>query len=99
MMRIYSWEKTFTPSGGAYSFNTQEFRAEIRVLQVKPTTSTTRYTITITNDDNIVVYKESHTGNLLDERIKSWYGIYTIAISAATVNEEFKVEIDYIDLQ
>ena len=98
-MRIYKFEKTFAVSGGAASFNTQEFRGEIRVLQIKPTTSTNRYTVTITNDDSVVVYKVSQTGNLLDERLKNWYGIYTIAISAATVNENFSLEIDYVDLQ
>ena len=102
-MRVYKWPsdgpKTFTPVGGAASFNTQEFRGEIRLLQIKPTTATTRYTVTITNDDSIVVYKGSFTGALLDERVRSWYGVYTIAISAATVDEEFTLEIDYVDFQ
>ena len=98
-MRIYKWEKTFTPSGGAASFNTSEFRGEIRVLQIVPASTTTRYTVTITNDDGVQVYRQSITGNLLDERVKHWYGIYTIAISAATANEEFTLEIDYVDLQ
>ena len=98
-MRIYKWEKPFTPSGGAASFNTQEIRGEVRNLQIKPTTATTRYTVTVTNDDGVVVYKQSITGNLLDERLRSWYGIYTVAISAATVDESFSMEIDYVDLQ
>lgn len=99
MERIYSWKKTFAVSGGAASFNTREFRGEIRLLQIHPTTSTTRYTLTITNDDSVVVYKGSFTGDLVDERVKSWYGIYTIAVSAATVDEDFKITINHVDLQ
>lgn len=98
-MRIYKFEKTFNVVGGIASFNTSEFRGEIRVLQIKPTTSTTRYTVTITNDDGVVVYRATIDGNLLDERIKHWYGIYTIAISASTADEPFSLEIDYVDLQ
>ncbi len=98
-MRIYKFEKTFSVSGGIASFNTQEFRGEIRVLQIKPTTSTNRYTVTITNDDSVVVYKATIDGNLLDERVKHWYGIYTVAISAAVIDESFSLEIDYVDLQ
>lgn len=98
-MRIYPFKKVFTPVAGAYSFNTQEFRGECRILQIHPTTATTRYTVTITNDDSVIIYKGSFTGDLLDERVKPLYGIYTIAISAATVNEEFTLEIDYVDLQ
>ncbi len=99
MNRIYRFEKSFSVSGGTASFNTQEFRGEIRLLQIKPTTATNRYTVTITNDDSIVVYKATIDGNLLDERMKNWYGIYTIAISGATVDESFSMEIDYVDLQ
>lgn len=98
-MRIYKYEKTFSVSGGIASFNTQEFRGEIRVLQIKPATVTNRFTVTITNDDSVAVYRETIDGNLLDERIKHWYGIYTIAISAAVVDESFSLEIDYVDLQ
>jgi hypothetical protein len=98
-MRIYKYEKTFTVAGGIASFNTQEFRGEIRVLQIKPTTATNRFTVTITNDDSIVVYKETINGNLLDERIRHWYGIYTIALSGVVVDESFSLEIDYVDFQ
>jgi hypothetical protein len=99
MYRIYKFDKTFTVVGGSYSFNTPEIRGEVRVIQIKPTTSTTRFTVTITNSNGIVVYKESNTGNLLDERIRNWYGIYTISISASTVNESYTLELDYVDMQ
>lgn len=98
-MRVYKSEKTFSVVGGAASFNTQEFRGEIKLLQVKPTTSTNRYTVTITNDDGIEVYKDTFTGNLIDERIKHWYGIYTIALSNVTTDEAFSLEINYVDFQ
>lgn len=98
-MRVYTFKKTFVVSGGVASFNTQEFRGECRLLQIHPATATTRYTLTITNDDNVIVYKGSFTGDLVDERMKPLYGIYTIAISASTANEDFKFTINYVDLQ
>lgn len=99
MERRYRWKKTTATVAGVLSFNTSEIRGSITLFQVNPTTATTRYTVTITNDDNVIVYKLSNTGSLVDERIKSWYGIYTIAISGATADENFNFTLHYTDLQ
>ena len=98
-MRIYRYKNTVTAAAGAVSFNTLEMRGEIRSFQVKPETATTRYTLTITNDDSVVIHKASYTGNLVDERMRSWYGVYTIAITAATADENFTFTVHYTDLQ
>ncbi len=98
-MRIYTFTKDFTVSGGAASFNTPEFRGERRLLQVKPTTATNKYTLTITNSDSVVVHRETVNGTLFNDSIKPLYGIYTIAISGATTSEAFSLRINYVDLQ
>ena len=99
MERRYRYKKSASTVAGAISFNTSEIRGNINLFQVKPATATTRYTVTITNDESVVVYKISNSGNLVDERIKSWYGIYTIAISGATADENFDFTLHYTDLQ
>lgn len=99
MERCYRCKETVATVAGVLSFNTYEIRGNITLLQIKPATATTRYTVTITNDDSVIVYKVSNTGNLVDERIKSWYGIYTIAISGATADEDFTFTLHYTELQ
>jgi hypothetical protein len=99
MERRYRYKKSAATVAGVLSFNTSEIRGNINLFQVKPATSTTRYTVTVTNDESVVVYKVSNSGNLVDERIKSWYGIYTIAISGATADENFDFTLHYTDLQ
>jgi hypothetical protein len=99
MERRYRWKNTVATVAGALSFNTNEIRGDLTLFQIKPATATTRYTVTVTNDDSVIVYKTTVNGNLVDERIKSWYGVYTIAISGATVDENFIFTLHYTDLQ
>ena len=98
--RIYQYKKTVTPSAGEVSFNTNDIRGLMRSLMISPTTSTTKWRVTLTNDDSVVVYKKGIVkGNLVDHKPISLYGIYTVAILGATVDEAFKFTLNFEELQ
>ena len=72
----------------------------LKSLIISPATSTTKWRVTLTNDDSVIIYKKGTVaGNLIDHKPFSLYGIYTVAITGATVDEAFKFTINYEELQ
>ena len=97
MIQRYHISKT--PSGGSASWNTDDLRGVMLQLLVNPTTATTTYDITLTDDDSIVVYsKKGNKGTLKDTTQMGLYGIYTVDITNASVNEVFKFSLRFDEL-
>lgn len=84
-----------TASGGALSINSRDtIRGMLRQVVVNPATASTTYTITITNRDSRIIYQRtSVTGNLAEELAIPMYRTHTVAISAATADEAFNIEL------
>ena len=63
---------------------------------VNPTTSTTRFDVTITDEDDVTV--RSFTDVVCVNDLTEWpaYGIYTVAISSATADEVFEVMLFFV---
>ncbi len=98
--RIYQYKKTVTLVAGEASFNTIDIRGMMRSLMISPATSTTKWRVTFTNDDSVVVYKKGTVrGSLVDHRPISLFGVYTVAILGGTVDEVVKFTLNYEELQ
>jgi len=99
MFKVQHYYREVTPSSGAVSFNTPTIHGEITTVRVRPTTGTTTWVIKITCPNGFTVYQtETETGELNDAGISNDLtlvkGIYTVAISSASVDEKFYVQID-----
>jgi len=94
-MVIHSEHITGSTVGGALSSNTQaSLQGLAREIIVKPTTDTTQYNLTITNDNSLpVFYSNSITGQFVEEVVLPFRGIYTVEIDTATRDEEFNIAI------
>jgi len=93
---IIKYSYTKTASGGAISFNTGDIRGVVYRILVKPTTSSTTYNVAITDDNSLEVYnRNGQRGKLNDLTQQTFRGIYTFAISNSSVDEEFKIQIEY----
>ena len=93
-MLIHSETNTITVSGETGSANTGNIRGLVRQILVKPDTETTQYDISITNPAGIVVYRRtSETGTLSEPLSMPIRGIYTLAISGATKEEDFLTQL------
>jgi hypothetical protein len=84
-----------TASSGAFSVNTQEsIRGILREVIASPATSSTVYTITITNPSSRTIYKRtSQTGDLAEELAIPIRGVNTISITGSTADELFNLEL------
>jgi len=84
-----------TASSGAISTNTKVAMQGIaREIIISPATSTTTYNLEITNDNSLTVFKSSSiTGDFIEEVALPFRGVYTVAITSATVDELFTMAI------
>ena len=93
-MLIHPERLDLTTVGGAASGNTQKLMGVVLGVYVKPATETTQYTITITNPSGIIVYERiGETGTLAENQRIPVRDVYTVALSGATANEAFIVEL------
>jgi len=96
---IVKYKKTETASGSAISFNTDDLRGVCYRIFVKPTTSSTTYDITITDDNSLIIYsKKGIRGTLNDTTIQTIKGIHTVACANVSKNEAFKFQIEYEEM-
>ena len=85
---------TKTAVTGGFSVNTIRLEGICKQIVVEPDTSTTSYILTITDDHGLVVFEtETETGNFPELTELPMYGIYTVTISSATADEEFKIQL------
>ena len=84
-----------TASSGAISKNTvAALQGIAREIIISPATSTTTYNLDITNDNSLTVFKSSSiTGDFIEEVALPFRGVYTVAITNATVDELFTMAI------
>ena len=84
-----------TASSGAISTNTvAALQGIAREIIISPATSTTVYNLTITNDNSLTVFKSSSiTGDFIEEVALPLRGVYTVAVTSATVDELFTMAI------
>jgi hypothetical protein len=93
-MLIHPETLKLTAAAGAVSGNSNPLMGICYNVLVKPATSTTTYDISITNGMNIIVFERtSETGTLSEVTMLPMNGIYTVAISNATANELFTVQL------
>jgi len=93
---VYKFKNTITISAGSGSGNTLPLHGICRYIYITPTTATTVYQVTITDDDDYTVrnYDSKYwKGAMRDFTPFIVQGIYTIAISNSTVNEDFIVKM------
>ena len=95
IMVIHSENMTGTTSSGALSTNTVAALSGIaREIIISPATSTTTYNLVITNDNSLTVFKSSSIeGDFIEEVALPFRGVYTVAVSQATKDEEFNIAI------
>ena len=94
-MIVHSEYITGTTSTGALSVNTQQsLMGIVREIIIIPATGTTDYNLEITNDNSLIVFSSSSiTGDFIEEVALPFRGIYTIAISSATRDELFEINL------
>lgn len=94
-MTIHKEILSGSTSSGALAVNTVEpFMGIMRQILVKPTTGTTQYNCTITDDNDLVIQCEnSIVGNYSPEVALPVRGIYTIDIDSATKDEAFTISL------
>ena len=94
-MVIHNEYLTGSTLSGDLSVNTEvALMGVVREILVTPTTITTQYNLTITNDQSLIVfYSSSIIGNFAEEVALPFRGIYTIAIDSATNDEAFTIGI------
>ena len=94
-MIIHSENMTGTTSSGAISVNTVAALMGIaREIIISPATSTTIYSLTITNDNSLDIFKStSITGDFIEEVALPIRGVNTVAISSATNDELFTMAL------
>lgn len=98
--RIYRYKRTVTPSSGSISFNTLEIRGILRSILISPATSTTKWRVSLTNDESVVIYRKGRvTGDLADFVSRAVYGIYTVALTGASADEAITFTLVYEELQ
>lgn len=81
-----------TASSGNWSFNSPRFvSAILKQIVLKAATATTTFNFSLTDEFNNIVYNTdtSATGTLRQELEIPLKGIYTIAVSGASVDESF----------
>jgi len=84
---------------GAWSGNTEDIKGgKTGLLYVAPTTSSTQYNLTVTGPDNEVIVSETAlVGTHCDCTPIAVRGIYTIAISGASVDEAFVIKWSVVE--
>lgn len=91
---VYKYKTSITTVAGSASGNTVPVHGICRYIYISPTTSTTTFKASITDDDSHTVKTyDWNKGNLRDFTPIIMQGIYTIGISDATANEAFTVKM------
>ena len=91
---VYKLQNTVTVSAGSGSQNTLPIHGICQYIYIEPTTSTTTYKVTITDDDDDTVKEfEWKQGVFRDFTSFIVEGIYTISITESTANEDFTVKL------
>ena len=95
MTPIHRETMTLTTSSGSASGNTvPSIQGILRQVIASPATSSTTYNITITNADSRIIYKRtSETGDLAENVQIPIKRINTVALSSATADELFNIEL------
>jgi hypothetical protein len=96
MYKLTKYTLLITPVSGAVSWNTDHFHGDLVSIHVKPTTATTQWFFKITDPEGLEIYSSIPVveGEMNDEEIsKAINEICTCALSAATVDEVFRVTI------
>ena len=90
MILLTPVEISQTASSGVWSFNTQKFSGgDLRQIILNPTTATTTYNLTITDEKRNVVWdKEAITGYYNELLYLPLRGIYTIAVDTSSIADE-----------
>ena len=99
MNRVYQQKYAVSISAGVASFNTIEFRGSISSIIIAPTTSTTSWRFSLTNDDSAIAYRKAGKGSYVDNNGIPAYGIYTGAFSNVSVDEVIHVTFNYEERQ
>lgn len=94
-MTIHSEYLTGSTVSGTLASNTvAAIQGIAREIIVEPTTGSTQYNLTITNDNSLTVFSSSSiTGNFVEEVALPFRGVYTVTISSATRDEAFTIGI------
>jgi hypothetical protein len=94
-MVIHAENITGTTSSGSLQVNTvAALQGIAREIIISPATSSTTYNLTITNDNSLDIFiSTSITGDFIEEVALPLRGVYTVAISSATADEEFNMAI------
>lgn len=95
-MQIHKELLSGSTASGALSLKTAKFFGHmLYFLLVNPTTASTVWDVTITDDEtgNVVVEQLQVEGVLRKEMRQPLRGRYTIAIANATADEAFEVEL------
>ena len=92
-MTIYKEYKIGTASTGTWSDNTGRFHGDALLhVVVQAATGTTTFDFSLVNDDSVTVKTwNRNTGELNEEVYIPLRGIYTMQISNASADEEFKI--------
>lgn len=94
MTLIHPEKLSGSTSSGAFTVNTQKLNGVLRQVIVNPTTPTTIYDVSITNYHSNTVYERaSEQGELSEEVQLPAYGIHTVAITNATNDESFSIQL------
>lgn len=92
-MLINPIRRTLTTSSGVAS-DTFGSMGICHQILVAPATSSTGYTVTLTDPGSVVVFKRtSEVGTLNDEVVLPLAGNYTIDLSSASADEDFTILI------
>lgn len=84
---------TFTPAAGSYSVKTLKFTgALLRHIYIKATTATTVFDFSLTDEEGRVFISETGIRGIFNRECElPLIGVYTIAITNASVNELFGI--------
>ena len=97
---LFQQKYSVTAAGGIASFNTFPMRGELRQLIIKPATDTTKWKVTFTNDDSVIIYRSGLlTGKFVDNNPLTLFGIYTVAFEGVTVDEAIAITTNWKELQ
>lgn len=96
---IHTEQLSGTTSSGAFSVNTSTIlNGIIKHIFVKPSSSNTTYSVTITNAAGLTMYKRSSETGELSELIElPIRGLCTVSISNATADESFKIQLNVLE--
>lgn len=77
---------------GSWAGNTVSLRGLLKQVLVNPTTTSTMYDFSLTNNQNDIIYRRTDVSGTLNEEIDlPITGVYTMRIQNATRDEVFTV--------